>query len=209
MPLLKEKALKKQIIDIGRKLYALRLVTGRAGNLSGRLGKNVILITKTGGCLGSLKYQDIIKAGLDNKIDFKKKGVSSEFPLHRLIYQNFPHKVVIHCHPPLSNAYFALYSSLDALTFEARYYLGKVRVIPQETLTVRRPQPVIRALKKNNLVFLKNHGVVSAGGSFQEALFLVETLESAVKTLALSRLLKKKRPTFLERRLKSDLQSKD
>jgi L-fuculose-phosphate aldolase len=208
MPFLREKALKKQIIDVGKKLYDLRLVTGRSGNLSLRLRKDNILITKTGSCIGSLKSGDIISIGLNEKDSFKKKLASSEYPLHRLIYQNFLHQAVIHCHPPLSNAYFTLHSSLEALTFEARHSLGKVLALPQKTITVTKPLAVIKALKKNNLVFLKNHGVVSAGSNFQEALFLIETLESSVKTLALAQLFKKKSRNILQRRLKSDLLAK-
>ena len=44
----KEKALKDDIINIGKKLYELRLVVARSGNLSCRIDENNILVTATG-----------------------------------------------------------------------------------------------------------------------------------------------------------------
>lgn len=201
----KESSLIKEIICIGKKLHALRLVTARAGNLSCRLSKEIILITKTGVCLGDLRHSDIIRVDLNKNIDVRKSKASSEFPLHSLIYKNFSHKVVIHCHPPMANAYFAIYSNLKALTFETGYYLGKPPVIKQKTLTVTKPKPVIEALKKNHLVILKNHGVVAVGETFQDAFFLIEALESAVKTAAVARLFNKKKFDSLDLKFKENL----
>jgi ribulose-5-phosphate 4-epimerase/fuculose-1-phosphate aldolase len=188
-----QNSLKKEIIAIGKKLYALRLVSGRAGNLSARSGKINIFITARGTCLGELKPQDIIRVNLANKVDIarKRRQVSSEFPLHRLIYQNFTDKVVIHCHPPLTNAYFSIYPKLKTLTFESKFYLGEVPVVGQRTLTITRPREVIRALETNKIVVVKNHGVVSIADNFKEALYLIEVLEETVKIAAVAALLKK------------------
>ncbi len=95
----KEKTFKEEIIKIGKKLYDLRLVVARAGNLSARIDSENILITATGTSLGSLTPGDIIKVNLNNEADIKNKPVTSEFPLHSLVYKNSPHKVIIHCHP--------------------------------------------------------------------------------------------------------------
>jgi len=200
-------SLKKQIIAIGSKLYSLRLVTARAGNLSARVDKDNILITATGSCLGQLKSQHIIRVNLKNKTDIaaKRSFVSSEFPLHRLIYQNFPAKVVIHCHPPLTNAYFTVYPKLKTLTLESKFYLGEVPVVRQSSLTVTRPKEVVGALKNNKIVVLKNHGVVSIADNFKEALYLIEVLEETVKVAVVAALLKKGLSGKLNKTLKDYL----
>jgi len=201
----KTNLLRKQIIDIGKKLCRSGLVSGRAGNLSARLDKNNLLITATGCALGNLKYSDILQVSLTKKKEAKTRPVSSEFPLHSLIYQNFAFKVVIHCHPPLTNAYFSLYPSIKSLTLETKFYLGEIPVVKQKTPTVTRPEVVISALKKAKLVVLKNHGVVSVGESFDAALSLIETLESAVKVVVVARLLQQKTPDPLNKKLKKYL----
>lgn len=203
--MLREKKLKEEIIKIGRKLYDLRLVAIRAGNLSARLDRNNILITATGTALENLSSADIVKVSLSDLSGQKNKHPSSELPLHSLIYRNFPTKVVIHCHPPLTNAYFAIYSCLKALTFETNFYLGDVPVVEEGTLTVTKPELVIQALRKNNLVVVKNHGVFSIGEKFGEALERIEILEEAVRVAAVARLFKKRALDKLDKGLKKSL----
>jgi len=201
----KEKALKEEIIKLGKKLYELRLVVARAGNLSARIDENNILITATGTSLGDLGCADIIKVDLSNTEDIKDKKVTSEFPLHSLVYKNFPNKVIIHCHPTLINAYFAVYSELKALTFETKLYLGNIPVVEQDTPAITKPQLVVDALKVNNLVVIKNHGVVSIADKFSDALYLIESLEEAVKVAATARLFKKDVLDELDKGLKENL----
>jgi len=203
-----EKRVKNEIITTGKLLYNLGMVAGTGGNLSARTGENKILITATGTSLGSLNSAEIIEVDLDNQEQLKGKQLTSEFPLHRLIYKNLANKAVIHCHPALSNGYFAVCSDLKALTFETKLYLGNIPVIEQETPAVTNPQAVVEALKNNSLVFLKNHGVVSIGADFREALHLIEVLEEAVRTAAVARLFKKEALDPLESALKKDLESR-
>jgi L-fuculose-phosphate aldolase len=201
----KEKALKNSIINIGKKLYELRLVVARSGNLSCRIDENNILITATGTSLGNLNYGDIIKVDLTNAEDIKNPRLTSEFPLHSLVYRNFPNKVVIHCHPTLVNAYFAVYADLMALTFETKFYLGNLPVVEQDTPSITKPQLVTDALKVSNLVVVKNHGVVSIADKFSDALYLIESLEEAVKVAAVARLFKKDVLDDLDKGIKEDL----
>lgn len=200
-----EKILKEQIIRVGRRLSEAGLAIAKSGNLSGRLDRDNILITATGTVLGELKDDDIVKVNLATDKCDSAKLPSSELPLHVLVYKNFPAKAVVHAHPPLINGYFSVSSSLKALTFETKLYLGDVPVIEQDTPTVTRPESVIGALKSNNLVVLKNHGAVSIGNTFEEALSLIEALEEAVKTAAIARLFKKESLDETEAALKENL----
>jgi L-fuculose-phosphate aldolase len=200
-----EKAIKEAIINTGKKIYALRLVAAHSGNLSAKLNQDNILITATGTSLGSLKENDIIKVDLKKSQDINKERLSSEFPLHSLIYKNFPAKVVIHCHPPLINGYFAVSSDIKALTFETRLYLGNVPVVTQDTPAITKPELVIEALKNNNLAVIKNHGVVSIGQEFNQALDLIEMLEEAVKVAAVARIFKKEALDEMDEALKENL----
>lgn len=200
-----EKILREEIIKIGKKLYDLRLVVARAGNLSAKIDENNILITATGISLGALTDADVIKVDLSNDDDAKNKKVTSEFPLHRLVHKNFPLKVVIHCHPTLINAYYAVCNDLKALTFETKLYLGNVPVVEQDTPAITKPELVIEALKLNNLVVVKNHGVVAIADNFNDALHLIEALEEAIKVAATARLFKKDVLDDLDVAIKSDL----
>ncbi len=199
----KEKALKDDIINIGKKLYELRLVVARSGNLSCRIDGNNVLVTATGTCLGSLTQDDLIKVDLG--ADTQDPRLTSEFPLHSQIYKNFPNRVIIHCHPSLINAYFAVYPELKALTFETKLYLGNIPVVEQDTPAITKLEPVIEALKVSNLVVIKNHGVVAIADKFSDALYLIEALEEAVKVASVARLYKKDILDDLDKALKENL----
>lgn len=200
-----EQEIREQIIKVGKRLYAVGLAVAKSGNISARIDKEYILITATGTSLGELKPDDIVKVSLLTAKPEGNKNPSSELPLHALVYKNLPAKTVIHAHPPLINGYFAVNDSLKALTFETKFYLGEVPVIPQETPTVTKPELVTEALKSNNLVVLKNHGAVAIADKFEEALSLIEALEEAVKTAALARLFKKEALDDLNVALKENL----
>lgn len=207
MSFIQERKLKKEIIETGKRLNSLRLVAGRSGNLSARISDKNILVTATGTALGVLRLKDILKVDLGNESELKSKPVTTEFPLHSLIYKNFAHQAVIHCHPVLVNAYFAVYPDIKALTFETKLYLGNVPVVTQDTPAVSKPELVIDALKISNLVVLKNHGVVAAADNLKNALYMIETLEEAVRTCATARLFKKDILDDLDKELKETLSS--
>lgn len=201
----KEKQVRDEIIHTGKKLYDLRLVAARSGNLSARLDEKNILITATGSSLGHLTADDIIKVDLSQAEQTKNSRLTSEFPLHELIHKNFPAHYVIHCHPTLVNAYFAVCPELKTLTFETKLYVSDVPVVEQETPSITRPESVVEALKNSNLVVIKNHGVVSIADNFRDALYLIETLEEAIKTAAVARLFKKDILDPLDKALKDNL----
>ncbi|UCB56633.1 MAG: class II aldolase/adducin family protein [Candidatus Omnitrophota bacterium] len=199
----REKELKREIIDIGKRLYDFRLVAARGGNLSARIENDLILITSSGSSLGELQEENILKVDLSSSKEVK--GLTTEFPLHSLIYQSFPAKRIIHCHPPLVNAYYAVYEKLESITFENRLFLGEVPQVRQETPAITQPEKVIEALKTNNIVVIKNHGVVCMSDSFNDAFYLIEELEEAVKMAGLARILSKEKPNIFEEELKKTL----
>lgn len=204
----KENIIKRRIIAMGKKLVESRLVAARAGNLSVRLDAKNILITVTGSELGNLKYRDIVKVPLETGVPVKsKRKPSSELPAHSSIYKNFPCQVVIHCHPPLTNAYFAVLTGLKVLTFETRFYLKDVPVVEQKGLNVTRVDKLIRALRKNKIAVVKNHGIFSIADTFSQALDPVLILEEAVKVAAIARLFKKKALDKIDRQIKRCLLS--
>ncbi|MFA5357073.1 MAG: class II aldolase/adducin family protein [Candidatus Omnitrophota bacterium] len=188
----REDILRDEIISVGSRIYERHLSVAKSGNLSARIDGDSILITATGTFLGGLQAGDIIRVDLTKDKSAYAGKLSTEFPMHSLIYKSFPEaKTIIHCHPPLSNGYFSVYSDLKILTFESRLYLGEVPVIAQDTPSITKLEPVIDALKMSNLVAIKNHGVVAVTGNFADGFDLVESLEDAVKVAGVARLFKK------------------
>lgn len=173
--------MKNKIIEIGKLLWDKGLVTGFNGNISARIDAQTLLITATGTCLGYLNSEDIITLTLNGEVVGSGKA-STEKLMHTEVYKNFPDiNFVVHTHPTYTNGFFLSNDTFTPKTFEAKFYLGDVKSIVQTTPSVTDVAPVLKELKSNNIVVLKNHGVVSVGKDLFEAFVLIQELEEQVK----------------------------
>jgi L-fuculose-phosphate aldolase len=168
---------KQEIILWGKQLHQHGINHGRSGNMSRRVDDN-ILITAHESYLGFLQEDDILIIDREgNKVEGDKEP-TSEKSLHMSIYQQFPQKnVVIHVHPPHTVHYFHYHNTLTPITLEERVYLGKVKAITQQTPTITDLEPVHHALGNNDIVVVKDHGVIAMGEDFQYTFSLIELLE--------------------------------
>ncbi len=184
----KIKAIKKDIIAIGRLLWESGLASGLNGNISARIDDGKFLVTANKTCLGLLQEKDILLVDLDGAV-LGPGTVSTEKLMHTEIYRHFDEgRAVIHTHTVFTNAYFLENDSFCPRTFEAKFLLGEVKAIRQNTPNVTDTQPVLAALKENNIVVLKQHGAVAMGKELFDSFLLIQGLEEAIKVDAISRL---------------------
>jgi L-fuculose-phosphate aldolase len=173
---------RKNIIYWSSLLNQKGFVTARSGNISSKVDRGKVLLTSHDCYLGHLEKDEVVLVGMQGKILEGKKEPTSEKDLHLAIHNKFKDiKVVVHSHSPYTTAFFHYFEKLDVYSFEAKFYLGDVAVIPQETPTVTNSEPILKALEDTNVVVLKNHGVVAMGKDFKEAVSLVELLEEQAR----------------------------
>lgn len=186
---------KRDIIAIGRLLWDKELASGLNGNISVRVDEERILLTAHSSCLGLLQEKDILLMKLDGEM-LEEGRVSTEKLMHTEVYRNFPDaKAVIHTHTTYTNAFYMNNTIFEPATFEAKCYLGKIESVEQSTPAVTDAVPVIAKLKSNNIVVLRHHGVVAMGKDLFDCFLLIQGLEEAVKTDAISRLYSKTQGT--------------
>jgi len=174
--------LKNKIIETGKLLWDKGLAFGFNGNISARIDADTILITATGTCLGFLKPEDVLTLRLSTGEVVGEGRASTEKFMHTEVYKNFPEiKAVVHTHSTYTNGYFLSNDSLEPKTFEAKFYLGNVKAIPQSTPSVTAMEPVVKELKASNIVVLRNHGVVAMGPDLFYAFVLIQELEEQTK----------------------------
>jgi L-fuculose-phosphate aldolase len=168
---------KQEIIFWGAQLHQQGINYGRSGNMSMRINDK-ILITAHESYLGFLDDDDILVLDEGGVVVEGGKEPTSEKTLHLFIYQQFPQKnAVIHAHPPYTTHYFHSHESLTPITLEERVYLGKVSAITQQTPTITDLASTHQALDNNDIVVIKDHGVVAIGEDFQYTFSLIELLE--------------------------------
>jgi L-fuculose-phosphate aldolase len=172
--------LEREMIRWGKLLFERRLVSGWGGNLSCRNGSQCFLITGQHAPLGFLKAKDLVRVSWQGKPMRENQRASSETPMHLAIYRGTDAKAIVHAHPPMVLAFSLAHDNFVPVSFEEKYTIGNVPVIPQETPTVTKPEKLVEELKHRPIVILKGHGTVAIGENFQEAYLVTDLLEEAV-----------------------------
>jgi L-fuculose-phosphate aldolase len=171
----------KDIIRWGKLLFERRLISGWGGNLSCRLGKQAFFITGRHAPLGFLTPKDLVRIDHEGKPSQKSQRASSETPLHLAVYGGTDAQAIVHVHPPMVLAFSLSHEIFTPVSFEEKYTIGEVPIVPQDTPTVTKPEQVVEQLKYHPIVIIKGHGTIAVGKNLQEAFLLTDLLEEAVR----------------------------
>jgi L-fuculose-phosphate aldolase len=172
--------IESEIIRWGKLLFERRLISGWGGNLSCRLGENEFLITGQHAPLGFLIAKDLVRIKADGTPVQRSQRPSSETPMHLAVYTGTEAQAIVHVHPPMVLAFSLTHESFVPVSFEEKYTIGEVPIIPQDTPTVTKPEKVVEELKYHPVVIIKGHGTVAIGKTFQDAFLFTDLLEEAV-----------------------------
>ncbi len=183
-----ETLIRKQMCDIGRRLWQRQFCAGNDGNHSVRVGKNRVLVTPTGISKGFMKPADMCVVDMEGRQVAGQRRRTSEILMHLAIFQERPDvRVVIHTHPPHATA-FAI-SGLDlpsGVYPEADYLLGPVRTAPYVMPGDERLGDSIRPLVKDaSTIILQNHGVVCFGTDLEKCYYNMEEVDAYARILLL------------------------
>ena len=174
--------IKKQLCDIGRRIYQNGFVAANDGNFSVKISENEFYCTPTGVSKGYMTPDMILKVdGRGNMLEPNAKyKPSSEFKMHLRVYQERPDvTAVVHAHPPVATAHAVCGMPLDSMIMpEVIIFLGEVPLTKYGTpSTMEIPEAISDALKDHDAVLLENHGALSVGVDLTQAYFRMETLE--------------------------------
>jgi len=168
------------------RIYRYRMTTTSGGNLSVRDHSGDVWITPARLDKGALRREDIVCIRADGSI----KGVarpSSELPLHQEIRRRRPELIgIVHAHPVALVAFSLVHRVPDTRLFHQSYNVcGEGGFAPYRLPgSAALGEAVGEAFEQGyNCVVLENHGVVTAGATFQEAFRRFETFEFAAKTI--------------------------
>ncbi|NLA88077.1 MAG: class II aldolase/adducin family protein, partial [Clostridiales bacterium] len=175
-----EEAVKRDILEAGRRLYQKNFVAANDGNLSARVSDRYIWATPTGVSKGFMTEDMLVKLDLDGNVFEGTYKPSSEIKMHLRIYREAPDILAVtHAHPPVAAAFAAAGIPLDkALLQEAVVLLGVIPVAPyalpgSDALA----ESVVPYLKGYNGLLLEHHGAVSWGSSVIQSLHRLESFE--------------------------------
>ena len=184
--------LKKEIVDICRKVYAKGFVAAYDGNISALTNNGTVLITRSGLCKGEAEEEDILEISKSGELITGKGKISTENKMHLFIYKNRSDvQAVIHCHPVFATAFAAAGKDLSKIVFpEVLLSLGKIHLCGYATPSTDSLTESMKPYINNSwALLLQNHGAVTMGTSIRDAYYKMEKLEHTAKTTFIAELL--------------------
>ena len=177
-----EYEIKKQICEIGKRIYDRGMVASNDGNISVKIGENEYLCTPTGVSKGFMTPDYICKIDGEGNVlsangNFRP---SSEIKMHMRVYKQRPDvKSVVHAHPIYATSFAIAGIPLkQPIMPEAVIALGCVPIADYGTPSTEEiPDAVEKYLQHFDAVLLANHGALSYSDSLLSAYHKMESLE--------------------------------
>ena len=186
--------LKKQMCDVGGRIWQRGYCAGNEGNHSVRLGDGRILCTPTGVSKGFLSPEDICVVDMEGKqIEPNPSGRTrtSEILVHLAVYKQRPDvQALIHSHPPHATAFaIANVPIPEGIHPEAEVFLGRVPIARYATPSTQElPDSITPLIKpETNSIIMSNHGTISfSNKDIIDAYYLLEILDAYCRVLLLA-----------------------
>ena len=178
-----------KLIEVCNNLYDKQLVSGKSGNVSIRLG-DYIAITPTLKSINGLDEEDIVLVDFNfNTLSNGKP--SSEVGMHLEIYKKRPDvNAIIHTHAPYTTGF--AFSDKKIKRLEG---FGQIKKPYIASIEYEKPGTEELALsasdgiKEEDVLILKNHGVICVGENLKECESLAVFIEESAKTQFVSLML--------------------
>ena len=157
------------------------------GHISARLPDNPNRFLMKPGCLGieEMTGDNIIT------VDIEGEKVLGDWPRHNEVYIHSevmrarPEiNCVIHTHPEHAIAFSSLGKELSAMSNDGTMFSAGVPIFSETTDLITdqpRGKAVAKALGERRALILRNHGIVTAGTTIEEAVFVAIKLERACR----------------------------
>lgn len=185
---------RRDICNVGRRLYERLYVASTDGNISIRLDPKRILTSPTAVCKGMMTVDDLVITDLEGRKLSGWRNPSSELNMHLLIYRRRPDvNAVCHAHPPTATGYAAAGIPLNkALISEVVLALGCIPVARYGTPGTPELSEALEPLVQQfDAILMANHGVVTYGADLLTAFFRMETVEHFAQVSLVTELLGK------------------
>lgn len=182
-------ALKKLIVDLGRRSYGKNYNDGNGGNFSVRVGDNLVLCTPTMISKGSMSVDDMCLVDLDGNQLAGNRKRTSEILAHLAIMKRQPMaKACCHAHPPHATA-FAISGKTPprCVNPETEIFIGQVGLADYGTPGTQKMADAVGVCGiDHDCVFMVNHGVMTWANDIETAFWKMENVEAHCYTSMLA-----------------------
>jgi L-fuculose-phosphate aldolase len=187
-----ESALRADIVEVGRRMYARGYTASNDGNISVRLGGDRLLMTPKSVCKGFMTPDMMCITDLDGRKLQGDRDPSTEMLMHLEVYRQRPDaQAVVHAHPPIATGFAVAGIPLNrAVLAEVLTTLGSIPIAEYATPSTQElPDAVRKYIKAHDGMLLANHGALTVGADLYSAYYKMETIEHFAKISLVARLL--------------------
>jgi len=180
-------ALREKLINAGRVLVSEGQGDYIWGHVTVRLPDQPTRFLMKPACIGleEMTPDNIITVDLEGEKIAGDMPRHNEVFIHSEILRARPElQSVVHTHPPHAVAFSTLGQPLKAMSNDSVVFRDGVPVFSETTDLIvdqARGKAVARCLSSHGALLLRNHGIVTAGRSIEEAVFLAIKLEKACR----------------------------
>src|SRR4051812_28621626 len=156
-----ESALRAEMVEVGRRMYAREMTDSNAGNLSARLGPDRLLMTPKSVCKGFMTPDMMCITDLEGRKLQGDRDPSTEMLMHLEVYRQRPDvQAVVHAHPPTATGFAVAGIPLDrAVLAEVLTTLGSIPFAENATPpTSELPAAGGKNIKAHDGMLPPNHG---------------------------------------------------
>ncbi|MBC2605224.1 class II aldolase/adducin family protein [Pelagicoccus albus] len=182
-------ALKERICHIGERIWNKGYVDGNGGNITVRVGDNLVLCTPTLISKGFMTPDDICMVDLDGNQVAGTRPRTSEVNTHLGIMKAEPKaKSCVHAHPVYATA-FAVAGVVPpaCLIPEPEVFLGEIGFASYQTPGTPENAKEVGALaKRHQSILMQNHGVICWGNDVEDAYWKMENTDAFCQTVSIS-----------------------
>ncbi|MEZ4529627.1 MAG: class II aldolase/adducin family protein [Thermomicrobiales bacterium] len=179
-------AQRRRIVETGMEALRRGIVHGTAGNFSERdRATGLIAISPSGIPYPETTIEDVVIVDLDGNIVEGRRRPSSETPMHTMVMRQFDHvDAIVHTHSHYATVVSTIRSYLPPILTETSLVVGARVPVTRYGLTalddiglsvVEVMTPASRA------VIMRNHGLITFGQSFDQALLYSMLVEEAAE----------------------------
>ena len=184
------------IVEVGRRLHARAYIASNDGNISARVGEDLLLTTPKGVSKGFLTPDMMVTTDLEGHKVAGERDPSSELLMHLAVYRNRPEvKAVVHAHPPTATGFAVAGIPLDrAVLAEVVTTLGSIPIADYGTPSTHElADAVSRYIRAHDGLLLANHGALTTANELFAAYYKMETIEHFARISLVARMLGRER----------------
>ena len=177
-----ERALRREMVEICRRMNAAGINQGTSGNLSVRCGDD-FLITPSALAYDEMKPSDIMKMSYDGTFEGRHRP-SSEWRFHRdILRERRDIDVVLHCHSVYATTLAVHHRSMPAFHYMIAVAGGTtIRCSRYATFgTQALSDAALEALQDRRACLLGQHGQIALGTTMAGALWLAVEVETLAR----------------------------